>query len=116
MPLDDQQFLQFMGELKAYLDKPKMFVTNIDRAREFYNAVNLAKQLFPDDEITIQDDPLQTGAMILHIEAMDFVVRGEREINIFTSMIALANNFEIYSKGKDKIHFAAVFRGVNKRV
>ena len=114
--MTDQQFQQFLGELKAYLDKPKMFVTNLERAREFYNAVNLAKQLFPGEIIEIQDDPLQTGAMSLHVEAMDFVVRGKREIYLFASMIALADNFEIYSKGKDKIHFAAMFRGVNKRV
>ena len=116
MLLTDQQFQQFLGELKEYINQPKMFVTNIDRAREFYNAVNIAKQLFPGDTIEIQDDPLQTGAMILHIEAMDFVVRGKREIYLFASMIAQANNFEIYAKGKDKIHFAAVFQGVNKRV
>jgi hypothetical protein len=114
--MTDQQFQQFLGELKSYLDKPKMFVTNIERAREFYNAVNLAKQLFPDAKIDIEDDPLQTGAMSLHIEATDLVVRGATEIVLFTRIIALADNFEIYSKGKDKIHFAAMFRGVNKRV
>ena len=114
--MTDQQFQQFLGELKSYLEKPKMFVTNLERAREFYNAVNLAKQLFPDAKVDIEDDPLQTGAMSLHIEATDLVVRGKREIYLFASMIALADNFEIYSKGKDKMHFAAMFRGVNKRV
>lgn len=114
--MTDQQFQQFLGELKTYLDKPKMFVTNLERAREFYNAVNLAKQLFPDAKVDIEDDPLQTGAMSLHIESIDLVVRGKREIYLFASMIALADNFEIYSKGKDKMHFAAMFRGVNKRV
>lgn len=114
--MNDKQFKQFLADLKIYLKQPKMFVTNLDRAREFYNAVNVAKQLFHNDTVTIQDDPLQTGAMSLHIEAMDFVVRGTTDIVMFNSMIALADNFEIYSKGKDKIHFAAVFRGVNKRV
>jgi hypothetical protein len=116
MSLEDQQFLQFLGELKEYLDQPKMFVTNIDRARDFYRAVNLAKQLFPDATVTIQDDPLQTGAMSLHIEATDFVVRGATEIVLFTRIIVLADNFEIYTKGKGNVHFAAMFRGVNKRV
>lgn len=114
--MTDQQFQQFLGELKTYLDKPKMFVTNLERAREFYNAVNLAKQLFPDAKVDIEDDPLQTGAMSLHIEAIDFVVRGATEIVLFTRIITLADNFEIYSKGKDKMHFAAIFRGVHKRV
>ena len=114
--MDDQQFLQFLGELKEYLNQPKMFVTNFDRAREFYRAVNIAKILFPDAKVEIKDDPLQTGAMSLHIEATDFVVRGSTELVMFSTMIAIADNFEIYCKGKDKIHFAAMFRGVNKRV
>ena len=114
--MTDQQFQQFLGELKNYLKRPKMFVTNLDRAREFYNAVALAKQLFPDDKIDINDDPLQTGAMSLHIEATDMIVRGATEITMFSNMIALADNFEIYQKGNDAIHFAAVFRNVNKRV
>ena len=116
MLLDDKQFQQFLSDLQTYLKQPKVFVTNIERAREFYNAVDLAKQLFPNDTVEIQEDPLQTGAMSLHIEAIDFVVRGKREIYLFASMIALADNFEIYSKGKDKIHFAAVFQKVHKRV
>ena len=114
--MSDQQFQQFLGELKDHLKQPKMFVTNIDRAREFYNAVHLAKQLFADATIEIKDDPLQNGAMIFHVESMDFIVRGEREINLFTEMISKASNFEIYHKGKGNIHFAAVFQGVNKRV
>ena len=114
--MTDHQFQRFLGELKEYLKQPKMFVTNLDRAREFYNAVGLAKQLFTEAKIAIEDDPLQAGAMILSVETMDIVVRGTREINLFTEMISKASNFEIYNKGKDKICFAAVFQGVNKRI
>lgn len=113
--MSDQQFQQFLSELKTYLKQPKMFVTNLDRAREFYHAVDLAEQLFSDATIEIQDDPLQAGAMILNVEAMDIVVRGTREINLFNEMVSKASNFEIYS-AKGNIHFAAVFQGVNKRI
>ena len=116
MLLNDEQFQQFLSELQKYLKQPKVFVTDIERAREFYSAVDLAKQLFPDATIEIKSDPLQTGAMSLHMESIDIVVRGEREINLFANLITLADNFEIYPVGSEKICFAAVFQGVNKRV
>lgn len=114
--MNDQQFQQFLHKLQDYLKQPKVFVTDINRAREFYDAVALAKQLFPDAKIEINDDPLQTGAMSLHMESIDIVVRGEREINLFADLIALADNFEIYPISNEEICFAAMFRGVNKRV
>ena len=109
MLLNDQQFQQFLNRLQNYLKQPKAFVTDIDRAREFYSAVDLAKQLFPDAKIEIRDDPLQTGAMSLHMESIDIVVRGEREISLFADLIALADNFEIYPINREEICFAAVF-------
>lgn len=113
--MSDQQFQHFLSELKDYLKQPKMFTTNLDRAREFYHAVDLAEQLFSDATVEIQDDPLQAGAMILCVDAMDIVVRGAKEIKLFNEMVSNASNFEIYfSKGN--IHFAAVFQGVHKRV
>ena len=114
--MEDQQFQQFLVDLKAYLEEPKIFVTNLDRAREFYTAVALAEQLFPEAEIKIKEDPLQTGAMILHIEAPDIIVRGVREIKDFSTMLSFANNFEIYPIGKNEVCLAAVFHGVNKRI
>ena len=114
--MNDEQFQRFLSELQNYLKQPKVFVTDIDRAREFYNAVDLAKQLFPDARIEIKDDPLQTGAMSLHMESIDIIVRGEREINLFANLISLADNFEIYPISSEEICFAAVFQGVNKRV
>lgn len=116
MPLNDQQFQQFLSKLQEHINQPKVFVTDINRAREFYNAIDLAKTLFPDAKIEIRDDPLQTGAMSLHMESIDIVVRGEREINLFASLIALADNFEIYPISSEEICFAAVFQGVNERI
>ena len=114
--MDDNHFLQFMKELQTYLKQPKVFVTNIDRAREFYNAVHLAQELFSGSKVEIREDPIQAGAMILHVEMFDMVVRGTKEIKTFSEMIALADNFEIYHIGKGNICFAAVFQRVHKRV
>lgn len=114
--MNDQQFQRFLNELQKHLQQPKVFVTDINRARELYNAVALAKQLFSDATIEIKDDPLQTGAMSLHMESIDIVVRGAREINLFADLIALADNFEIYPISDEEICFAAVFQGVNKIV
>lgn len=114
--MNEEQFQKFLTELKNYLKQPKVFVTDIERAREFYNAVDLAKFLFPNAKIKIKDDPLQTGSMSLHMESIDIIVRGEREINLFAALIAMADNFEIYPVNGEEICFAAVFKGVNKRV
>ena len=54
--------------------------------------------------------------MSLHMESIDIVVRGTREIELFADLIALADNFEIYPIGDESICFAAVFQGVNKIV
>ena len=114
--MTDQKFLQFLNDLQAYLKTPKVFVTNINRAREFYTAVNLAKQLFPDTTVKVKDDPLQTGAMCIHVQTLDVTMRGAREIKLFSDLIALADNFEIYPVSSEEVCFAAVFQGVNKRI
>lgn len=114
--MNDQQFQQFLTELQKYLKQPKVFVTDFNRAREFYTAVSIAKRLFPRDRIEIHDDPLQTGAMYFEVKTFDVVMRGAREIKDFSDMIALADNFEIYAVGKEEVCFAAMFNGVNKRV
>lgn len=112
----DKQFQQFLSELQTYLKQPKIFVTNIERAMEFYNAVHLAQTLFHGDNVEVREDPLQTGAMILHVEMSDMIIRGQREIKAFSEMIELADNFEIYHVGKGNICFAAVFQKVHNRI
>lgn len=112
--MDDTQFTRFLDELQTYLKTPKVFVTDLKRAREFYIAVDIAKRLFPGTEIEIKDDPLQTGAMILKFITLDVTVRGAKEINLFSDMIALADNFEIYPVNSDEVCFSVVFQGVHK--
>lgn len=105
-----------MNELQIYLKTPKVFVTDINRAREFYTAVDIAKKLFTATEIKIEDDPLQTGAMILKFVTLDVTMRGAREIKLFSDMIALADNFEIYPVNREEVCFAATFQRVHKRI
>ena len=114
--MNDQQFLQFLDELREYLQQPNVFVTDIDRARDFYSAVSLAKELFGNGNVEIRNDPLQTGAMFIHVEVSDIVMRGVREIKDFSDLISLADNFEIYPLSDEEVCFAAVFRGVNKKI
>ena len=114
--MNDMNFEQFLTELQTYLKQPKVFITNLNRAREFYTAVDLARNVFSGVTIEIREDPLQTGAMIIHAEMPDIVMRGAMEIKSFSAMIALADNFEIYPIDKKNVCFAAVYQGVNKRV
>ena len=108
--------MQFLNNLQAYMKQPKVFVTDINRAKEFYTAVDIAKRLFPETEIKIKDDLLQTGAMIFEFVAFDVVVRGAMELALFSDMISLADNFEIYPISREKVRFGAVFQSVNKRI
>ena len=87
--MNELNFEQFLTELQTYLKQPKVFITNLSRAREFYTAVDLAKQVFPGVVIEIREDPLQTGAMIIHAEMPDIVMRGAREIKSFSAMVTL---------------------------
>jgi hypothetical protein len=52
--------------------------------------------------------------MILKFITPDVTVRGKREINLFSDMVALADNFEIYPVNSDEVCFSAVFQGVHK--
>jgi hypothetical protein len=105
-----------MGDLTKYLEAQKVFIQNPIRFADVQHATEIAKELFSEMEIAIQDDPLQMGALILCITGFDITVRGEREINLFTELISKADNFEIYSVGDEKVKFAILFNGVLTRL
>lgn len=114
--MDDKEFEQIMQTLQEYLEKEKTFVINPFRMKEFKRAVEIANELFYDHKTEIKDDPIQMGAEIIRIEGMDILMRGEREINLFCEMVALADNFEIYSTSENSIRFAAVFQNVLSKI
>ena len=114
--MSDQEFVSLMDELKDYLDSKKVFVQDSMRFAEVERATEIARELFHDMEVSIKDDPLQMGALILCINGFDITVRGQREIKLFQELISKADNFEIYPVGSEKIKFAILFNHVLKRL
>ena len=111
--MTDAEFNLILKKLGDYLAMEKTFVVNPFREPEFRHALYTAYELFPDAKIWIEDDPLQMGAMILKIESFDFDVT---EVNLFSAMIATADNFEIYPTDNGNVRFAAVFQNVLVRI
>ena len=114
--LSNEDFMGLMDELAEYLKKEKVFIQNPVRYTEVRRAVSIAKELFKDYSISIKDDPIQMGALILCISGFDITIQGEEEIALFTELISKANNFEIYPVGDDKVRFSILFANVLKRI
>ena len=110
--MNDEEFMGLMNELGDYLKREKIFIKNPARFAEVNTAREIAKELFADSNITIEDDPLQMGAMSLCIKCFDVVIRGTREINLFQQLISKADNFEIYPAGNEQIEIAIMFYNV----
>ena len=106
-----QDFENLMASIGKYLESEKVFIKNSARCAEVDEAFKIATQLFADANVTIDDDPLQLGALILRIEGCDLLVRGADSVAKFSALIANADNFEIYPTTDDKIRFALVFSG-----
>lgn len=111
--MNDKELITFAEHLQKYLETEKVFIKNAARFAEVEEAFNLAQQLFSDSDVTIADDPLQMGALILRIEGYDVVVR---DIALFQKLIAKASNFEIYPIGDEKMKFSLVFSGALTRM
>lgn len=114
--MNDAEFLSFMGGLKEYLETQKVFIQDPIRFAEVERATEIAREIFKDMEVSIEDDPLQMGALILCIKGFDITVRGEREIKFFQELIDKADNFEIYPVGDEKVKFAIMFNRVLRRL
>ena len=114
--MNDVEFANILYSLGEYLAREKKFTINPRRETDFKNALEIAYALFPDSKIYTEDDPLQMGAMILCIEDYNISAVGEREINLFNSMTALADNFETYALPDGNVKFAAVFQEVLVRI
>ena len=114
--MENQKFLDLIREIKEYLDTNKIFIQDPARFTDVERATEIAREIFKDMDIAIQDDPLQLGALILCINGFDITVRGKREIALFQELIDKADNFEIYPVGSEKVKFAIVFNGVLRRM
>lgn len=111
--MNDKEFISILEQLKAYLAAEKTFIENPFRVTEFKKAIELSVALFPDARIDIKDDPLQMGAMILHIEDFDLDVT---ETETFSELILLADNWEAYALENGNVCLAGVFQNVLVRI
>lgn len=114
--LSNENFMDLMDELAKYLENEKVFIQNPARYAEVQRAAAIAKELFNEYDISIKDDPIQMGALILCINGFDITVQGKRSKELFKELISQANNFEIYPVGDDKVRFSILFANVLKRI
>lgn len=111
--MNDEEFMTILDQLKTYIDSKKTFIENPFRMAEFKKAIEYAATLFPEAKIEVKDDPLQMGAMLLHIEDYDLDIT---EINLFVELFKLGNNWEIYPCENGNVCLAAVFNNVLVRI
>ena len=114
--MTDEEFYAILAKLGEYLHTEKHFVDNPFRQMEIRNAFHKAHELFPDAKIELRGDPLQLGAIILHMEMFDIDVSGATQMNLFTDIIQNADNFEIYPIDAEHVCLAAVFQNALVRI
>lgn len=88
--------------LNAHLKSLK-YEINPTRYADLKDAYEIACKLFDDMSISIEDDPLNLGAKFLCIKGFDIIVRGQDDIELFSNMIAKADNFEILALESEHI-------------
>ena len=103
--MNEEEFYGFTDLLGEYLKMQKVFIKNPHRMKEVNAATEMACQLFPEAEISLKDDPLQMGAIILTINDCFIVVR---EMDKFIKMISKADNFDIFCND-DEIQLSILF-------
>ena len=104
--MNEEEFLSFAELLSEYLGREKVFIKNPARISDVEDAGEIAREIFPFATISLKDDPLQMGALILCIEDIDIAVR---EIESFKSLIGKANNFEVCPIGDDRVRLSVLF-------
>ena len=114
--MNDAEFYALLEQLTEYLRSEKAFVSDPARELEFNEAVKTAYELFPEAHISIENDPLQMGAMILCIDDFDIDVSGTDNIQLFHKMVHKADNFEFHSIEDGNVRLSAVYEGVLIRI
>lgn len=111
--MNDEEFMQFASAVRQYLEIPKVFIQNHQRMAEVNAATEIACKLFPEANITLEDDPLQMGAVILIVEDFDITVR---ETEAFCELVSKADNFEVYATDDEKVKLAIMFNNALTRI
>lgn len=97
---------EFMDVLNNYLKMQKTFIQNPKRIKDVNTATEIACRLFPKADISIEDDPLHMGAVILTIKDCFLTVR---ETKKFIRMVEKANNFEVLYDADDNVKLSILF-------
>lgn len=111
--MNEEDFMNFANILTEYLETQKIFIQNPQRMLDVNTATEMACRLFPESKISIEDDPLQMGAVILRIEDFDIVVR---ETEMFCDVVGKADNFDIYPIGDEKLRADILFNHALMRI
>ena len=114
--MTDGELYEILKSLGEYLEMKKDFVANPPRYAEFEDAVRKAREIFPEAKIEVQNDPLEMGAMILHVEDFDLDVCKGNQIDRFIEILRGADNCEFYTLPNRNICIAVVYQNVLSRV
>lgn len=114
--MNDNEFAALMARLQKYLDKQKVFIKNPKRFADVEQATEIATRLFPKANISINEDPIQMGALIIRIEDYSIISRGEREIALFQELVSKASNFEVYTHDNENVRLAILFENALIRI
>ena len=109
--MDYNDFMEFSGSLKEYLNTEKNYIPNIARLRNVSDAIDTAREIYPEHEIALVKDPLQMGALFLEITGTDISAVGEREIELFNKLTSNADNFEITPVKDEEVRLSICFAG-----
>ena len=110
--MNKDNFTNFTDMMERHLDAKKNYKINKERFNMMQNMFNIAKHLFADMDITLEDDPLQLGRMSLCIKGYDITVCGEADIKLFAELIFNADNFEIYANEDEKVEFNIMYNDI----
>lgn len=114
--MTDNEFSALMARFAKYLEMEKVFIKNPKRFADVEHATEIATRLFPKANISLNDDPLQMGALIVRIEDYSITIRGAMETELFQELISKADNFEIYPIEDDNVRMAILFSNALIRI
>ena len=101
---------EIFSQTNAFYKGNKIVIPNMHGVNKVKSAWTLAMEMFPTAQITVNDDPLQEGAMFLQVKDIDFTVR---EMMFAHDLIKDAETIEIFSEDEDCV-ISIGFRNVYK--
>lgn len=100
---------QLLGELRKWLELPRVSVINPKQAKQLIGTVKALRAIAHDESLNATVKAIPTGNMAVTVEADKIIVHGLKKL---CKLLARMRNMEIYSLPNGKVHFAAVFPDV----